>query len=585
MIENEANSCYNKFGDNMRKLGVYILLSLLTIIPFKVQARSEEKVISNYEVDVKILEDGKVDVKEHIILSGKTSFTLKNNYLNCNGLNKILYVGMDNDLYGSDIYLPKLDSNVKAYNKDNNPILFKNNKTKSGEEYFFDDVSEVYLEYSFRDVIVTHADASEFYYNFFRNKFNLIIEEALIRIELPKKASYIKATDYEYHNNINIINNKIIEFKYSNLLRGIKDINIRLLFDKNLVTSFKHTDNYITIFVENDINNGIINKVKYWACVIFTIIFCLNFLRLVILVILKYGGNKKYKATPKFDETLVKRYNYAGINYLINKDITPEAFISGILDLINSGKLNVIKEGQDDYALVRGNINVGLTVDEEYLINFLLDIIDKKDKSEVDLVRLKKIKEFCSDNSSVTSFLVNFNVWKTLQVKNAREYRFMVGNEYYFSLRNSLIFSYIVLALNIICKTYFIPGIVAFIPVTLLVNIMIKLTKRSVVAEEAYKDVVDFKEGIKVIGSKTSDPYRWDLILISAVSMGCGIETEQLIKEKIQDGTLKEHYDSNLINVYRMYQSFDLVQSLLPTIKQAYKKSFFIYISKKDNNL
>lgn len=585
MIENETNSCYNNFGDNMRKLGIFILFTLFTIMPCHALAASEEKVINKYEVDVKILESGKVDVKEHIILSDKTSFIFRNNYLNCNGLNKILYVGMNNDLYGSDIYLPKLESNVKAYDKDNNPIVFENNKTKLGEEYFFDNVSEVYLEYSFSDIVVTHADASEFYYNFFKNKFNLTIEEAFIRIELPKETSYIKVTDYEYRNNINIIDNKIIEFKYSNLLRGIKDINIRVLFDKNLVNSFKHTNNYITSFVENDINNGIINKIKYWACVIFTIIFCLNFLRIVILVIAKYGGNKRYKAIPKFDETLVKRYNYAGINYLINKDITPEAFISGILDLINSGKLNVIKEGTDDFALVRGNVNVGLTVDEEYLINFLLDIIDKKDKSEVDLVRLKKVKEFCSDNSSVTSFIVNFNVWKTLQVKNAREYRFMVGNEYYFSLRNSLIFSYIVLILNILCKTYFIPGIVAFIPVTLLVNIMIKLTKRSVVAEEAYKDVVDFKEGIKVIGEVTSNPYRWDLILISAVSMGCGIETEKIIKEKLQNGTLKEHYDSNLINVYRMYKSFNLVEYLLPILKQAHKKSFFIYISKKDNNL
>ena len=185
----------------------------------------------------------------------------------------------------------------------------------------------------------------------------------------------------------------------------------------------------------------------------------------------------------------------------------------------------------------------------------------------------------------VSSFIVNLNVWRTIQVKNAREYRFMVGNEYYFSLRNSLIFSYVLLILNILARTNFALGIVAFIPVTLLVNIMLKLTKRSQFAEEAYKEVLNFKAGLMGLAEKAQEPYRWDLFLIDAVSMDCGVELENIIKKKIQNGSLVEHYNSRLIDVYRTYPDFKIVSELLPVFKKAQKKSFFIYTKKGRNNL
>ena len=324
-------------------------------------------------------------------MSEKSQFKFRNNYLDCNGLNKILYTGMTNDLYGSDIYIPTLSKELEATDKSGNNISYSKEKTSLGYEYKFDNIDEIFVKYTFSNIIVSHKDVNEFYYNFFRRKFDYSIKSSHIKISLPKKSSYLKVTDYKYSNNIKINNNKTIELDYSN---KIDDINIRVLFDKNLVNTIKKTDINIKDFVETDINNGIINKVKYYICVILTILFCLNFIRIVILVIIKYGTNKKYKITPTLDETLVKRYNYAGINYLINKDITTEAFVSGILDLINSGKLNIIRSESGKYALIRGNISSNLTIEEDYLIKFLIDVIDKKSKSERDLVRIEKIIQY-----------------------------------------------------------------------------------------------------------------------------------------------------------------------------------------------
>lgn len=564
----------------MKRVGIFFVLLFILITPTIVKADSIE--IKDYNIEVLIQENGNVGITEHIKLSQATSFIFKNNYLDCNGLNKIMYVGMNNDLYGSDIYVPKLNSEVTITDKDKNNINFTKEKTSLGEQYTIDNTDEIYVNYTFSNVIVSHRDISEFYYNFFRNKFDYNINKAHIRIELPKKSSYLKVTDYKYLNNIDITNNRIIKVDYTN---PGKDINIRVVFDKNLVNTIKKTDNNIKDFIEEDINNKYVSTIKYYICVILTILFCLNFIRIVILIIVKYGTNKKYKITPNLDETLVKRYNYAGINYLINKDITTEAFVSGILDLINSGKLNTIKSESGKFALIRGSMSSHLSIEDDYLVKFLLDVIDKRSKYEKDLVSLEKIKQYCEDNTSISAFIVNFNVWKTIQVKNSREYRFMVGNEYYFSLKKSLVFSYIILILNIICKTNFVIGIVAFIPVTLLVNIMIKLTKRSTMAEEVYKEVINLKEGLKKFGPSTRDPHRWDMLLINAVSMGIGVEVENMIKEKIKNGTLVEHYDSNLINTYRMYPTFSIVKDLLPVFKTAYKKSFFIYTAKRKNNL
>lgn len=563
----------------MKRVGVYLLVFFCTFLCGNVIALASE--VEQYDIDVTINDDGSSDVIEHVKLSTSSDIIVNNNYVNCNGLNKILYVGMPNDLYGSDIYVPSSPKDVSIVDADGNKIGFETEVTSDGEKYVLIGVKEFYLNYSFDNFVVGHNDANEIYYNFYRNKFNLNIVNSTLTIKLPARSSYLKATDYKYGNNINIENNKTVIFKYTNP----KDINTRVLFDSSMVTVLKKTDTTIKNFVETDINNGLINKIKYWACIALTVIFYLNFIRLVISVIVKYGGNKKYKPVPKLDETLVKRYNYAGINYLINKDITVDALVSGILDLINSGKLNIIRNESGAYSLVRGNISSNLSVEEEYLMNFLLEIIDKKYKSDVDLISLDKLKKFCQENSTVSSFIVNFNVWRTIQVKNSREYKFMVGNEYYFSLRKSMIFSYVLLILNIFAQTYFTLGIIAFIPTTLLVNVMVKLTKRSVFAEDVYKEVINFKAGLGTIGRTTTDPYRWDMFLIAAVSMNAGIETERLIKQKLREGTLFEHYNSNLINAYRTYPRLSIVEELLPVFREAYKKSFFIYTPKRKNNL
>lgn len=563
----------------MKRVGVYLLVFFCTFLCGNVIALASE--VEQYDIDVTINDDGSSDVIEHVKLSTSSDIIVNNNYVNCNGLNKILYVGMPNDLYGSDIYVPSSPKDVSIVDADGNKIGFETEETSDGEKYVLIGVKEFYLNYSFDNFVVGHNDANEIYYNFYRNKFNLNIVNSTLTIKLPARSNYLKATDYKYGNNINIENNKTVIFKYTNP----KDINTRVLFDSSMVTVLKKTDTTIKNFVETDINNGLINKIKYWACIALTVIFYLNFIRLVISVIVKYGGNKKYKPVPKLDETLVKRYNYAGINYLINKDITVDALVSGILDLINSGKLNIIRNESGAYSLVRGNISSNLSVEEEYLMNFLLEIIDKKYKSDVDLISLDKLKKFCQENSTVSSFIVNFNVWRTIQVKNSREYKFMVGNEYYFSLRKSMIFSYVLLILNIFAQTYFTLGIIAFIPTTLLVNVMVKLTKRSVFAEDVYKEVINFKAGLGTIGRTTTDPYRWDMFLIAAVSMNAGIETERLIKQKLREGTLFEHYNSNLINAYRTYPRLSIVEELLPVFREAYKKSFFIYTPKRKNNL
>lgn len=563
----------------MKRVGVYLLVFFCTFLCGNVIALAIE--VEQYDIDVTINDDGSSDVIEHVKLSTSSDIIVNNNYVNCNGLNKILYVGMPNDLYGSDIYVPSSPKDVSIVDADGNKIGFETEETSDGEKYVLIGVKEFYLSYSFDNFVVGHNDANEIYYNFYRNKFNLNTVNSTLTIKLPARSSYLKATDYKYGNNINIENNKTVIFKYTNP----KDINTRVLFDSSMVTVLKKTDTTIKNFVETDINNGLINKIKYWACIALTVIFYLNFIRLVISVIVKYGGNKKYKPVPKLDETLVKRYNYAGINYLINKDITVDALVSGILDLINSGKLNIIRNESGAYSLVRGNISSNLSVEEEYLMNFLLEIIDKKYKSDVDLISLDKLKKFCQENSTVSSFIVNFNVWRTIQVKNSREYKFMVGNEYYFSLRKSMIFSYVLLILNIFAQTYFTLGIIAFIPTTLLVNVMVKLTKRSVFAEDVYKEVINFKAGLGTIGRTTTDPYRWDMFLIAAVSMNAGIETERLIKQKLREGTLFEHYNSNLINAYRTYPRLSIVEELLPVFREAYKKSFFIYTPKRKNNL
>lgn len=245
----------------MKRVGVYLLVFFCTFLCGNVIALASE--VEQYDIDVTINDDGSSDVIEHVKLSTSSDIIVNNNYVNCNGLNKILYVGMPNDLYGSDIYVPSSPKDVSIVDADGNKIGFETEETSDGEKYVLIGVKEFYLNYSFDNFVVGHNDANEIYYNFYRNKFNLNIVNSTLTIKLPARSSYLKATDYKYGNNINIENNKTVIFKYTNP----KDINTRVLFDSSMVTVLKKTDTTIKNFVETDINNGLINKIKYWACI------------------------------------------------------------------------------------------------------------------------------------------------------------------------------------------------------------------------------------------------------------------------------------------------------------------------------
>ena len=253
----------------MKKIIFILLMIIILIIPFNVKASGSIKL---YEVNANINEDGTVDINEHIKLSSKMSLSIENNYLNSNGLNSLMYVGMDNDFYGSDIYSSKLVEDALIKDNEGNKISFETLKTSNGLEYHLSDVDDINISYVLDNLIVDHPDASEFYYDFFKDKFDLVIENAIIKISLPKSSSYLKATDYEYLNNADISGNRVITFKYS---YGVKDKNIRVLFDKGMVETTKKVDKNIRDFVENDINNGFIDKIKYYVCIGLTILFYL----------------------------------------------------------------------------------------------------------------------------------------------------------------------------------------------------------------------------------------------------------------------------------------------------------------------
>ena len=48
---------------------------------------------------------------------------------------------------------------------------------------------------------------------------------------------------------------------------------------------------------------------------------------------------------------------------------------------------------------------------------------------------------------------------------------------------------------------------------------------------------------------------------------------------------VEENYGKRIIDIYRQYPDFSIVSNLLPVFKAAYKKSFFIYTKRKNNNL
>lgn len=595
----------------MKKL--YLFLILL-IFPFIAHAEVDYD-ITDYYITSDIEVAGGLKIKELVVLDGtfngyERNIVYRNDSLeewkagNVNFEKSSIYnaVGIDNlkvaamkvngdvsfdtmkniSNYASEVDSANLgESNVYTTTKNSNGIDVRMYMPANNEKVAF------YLEYVVANAVVMHNDVAELYFPFIGDKFSDDIDNVNVQVFLP-------AADTS--NNFRIwahgpLSGEINKYQNENkenigLIASIKDLkantgfDIRVTFDKSLilVPQFLHHSNEDALDkileVENkraDDANAKRKKIKavYYSIKYAAIGYLIFLIVMWIYIYVKF--DKEYKADfkNKYNREFIDDYNVEVIDYLFNKNITPNAMSASIMNLVYKKNISVEEMPSDkkkkEYTFKLLN-KENLSKSEEYLIEFLFDTIGNGS-----VFTTKKLKDYAKSTSSYSTFTSKYSTWKNNVIQEGQQQNFYESNTKikFIGLIIALIGG-LIFVTNILCNTDILIAYALIIPIVIFAIYIMTFNRRTKSGNEDYAKWKAFKNFLNDFGTfdikELPEITLWERYMVYATIFGLAKKVQKSMNVYIQEldpnGTLYPYY-------YNSWMYYDLNYAVADSVNSA----------------
>ena len=595
----------------MKKL--YLFLILL-IFPFIAHAEVDYD-ITDYYITSDIEVAGGLKIKELIVLDGtfngyERNIVYRNDSLeewkagNVNFEKSSIYnaVGVDNlkvaamkvngdvsfdtmkniSNYASEVDSANLgESNVYTTTKNSNGIDVRMYMPANNEKVAF------YLEYVVANAVVMHNDVAELYFPFIGDKFSDDIDNVNVQVFLP-------AADTS--NNFRIwahgpLSGEINKYQNENkenigLIASIKDLkantgfDIRVTFDKSLilVPQFLHHSNEDALDkileVENkraDDANAKRKKIKavYYSIKYAAIGYLIFLIVMWIYIYVKF--DKEYKADfkNKYNREFIDDYNVEVIDYLFNKNITPNAMSASIMNLVYKKNISVEEIPSDkkkkEYTFKLLN-KENLSKSEEYLIEFLFDTVGNGSEFTT-----QKLKDYAKSTSSYSTFTSKYSTWKNNVIQEGQQQNFYESNTKieFIGLIIALIGG-LIFVTNILCNTDILIAYAIIIPIVIFAIYIMTFNRRTKSGNEDYAKWKAFKKFLNDFGTfdikELPEIALWERYMVYATIFGLAKKVQKSMNVYIQEldpnGTLYPYY-------YNSWMYYDLNYAVADSVNSA----------------
>ncbi len=597
-----------------------LLLLFFFFIP-KVEAYS----ITNYKIEMTILENGNINVIEMFQMNGdyngfERNIKYRNNYDGYKGDSLIIF---DKQLYnGSGINLNEVRSIDYKTNISNIEIiesgdLFKESKDATKGDYGVYKVideedsksikiynsskmnKDFYLDYTLKNVVITHNDISEIMFPIFYDMDEVIDNFELI-INIPNNKDTLEIWTHGHDNKVTKISNNTIKLNMTDMNTN-EYFDFRLVFDKietNKVSNqeafakiVKLEDNLNIDFndktsatyeqlkenayeavnkVENtlnidDYNNAyeIVNslndkdelktqllvrlmnvepKIDRKNDIIKVILSSILTIWIIGNVIILYNIYKKYNRKTikyKYYDEIPNDYNPTIVGYLMHKKITNDDLVASILYLIDK-KVIILDKNKNDYILKKGKYKEILP-SEEWLLKLLFD-----DKKEISLINFEhKAKNY-------EEFLNLYSNWLNLATNEAEDKGFFSDT---FSVKLiGIIYSLIgiVISLFLIGKDIYYSSIIVLFIAIISFIYYIKFYKRTSLGCMEYSKWNGFKRYMEKFYTFNIEDLPKDMnkYIIYSISLDCDYNLSRVVKI---DDYIYDLYDSIIYTINTAY--------------------------------
>lgn len=596
----------------MKKIFIF-LLSLFICLPIANAVSDVNYDVKEILIDANLDKEGNLNVKEIIVLDGSFNGYIRDLVYKNYNLNS--FDGTKESFYQSDIYNGSNIELIKVgkinYNKSDDFDNFNNNITTFYQGYGYSGDSGVYelsylstglsikmfnetyksttafyIEYVIEDVAVLHNDVAELYYNFIGEEFDDDISSVKIRVKLPEETSgevrvwahgplngeidIYKEDGYNYGAIASI----------NNLSRNTA-VDIRMVYPKDYLSNNKTSNvnalDYI-LEVETERANEANSKRAYYKTITIavTAISIFYIIGLIILTIKAYKKHdKEYKSDFKneYNREIIEDYDVPIVEYIMDKNITSNAFSAQVMNLIYKKKISVEKDGKkkNNYTFKRIN-EENINPNESKIMKLLFDEIGKDNT-----VTTKEITAYSkvTSKSGNNEFLNNFNAWKNSVISDAKKEQFYETNN-----KKGLYFLYGFLGFFVayLVASVLENGFFAFITVILTVIFIIYIAtikKRTVRGNEHYVRWKAFKKFLLDFGrfdeKDLPEIILWEKYLVYATVLGVADKVSKAMQVKLDSMPNASYTAGDFVFDYYLYTS--LSRDLNRTISRSYSSA------------
>ncbi len=617
----------------MKKLFV-IFLSLFILIPKICAVSNVDYEVNDYIIDASIDISGNITVKEVIGVKGTFNGYIRDLKYK-NSLNSGSFTGTKEDFEGSPIYdatgIEVTKVGTVNYNKELDFDVFDKdvnvssecsyskgcyqksdysdmvslkmyNETSNGTTYF-------YIEYILLNAVVVHEDVAEVYYNFIGSDFDDDILKLKLRLNLPiETTEQIRVWAHgPLTGEVKFVtskeNNKTIYhggyLSVNNLNRNTP-VDIRMTFPKDLIivehpglkkSNVSALDKIIEVETERADNANrqrSIARIKVYGTYIFSFIYILFTIGLIIYIYFKYDKEYKSSFNNEYNREFIDEYDVTLIEYLFDKNITEKAFSTSILNLIYKKKIKYEQTDKNKYLFTKVS-EEGLLDAEKELMKIIFDNAGDGKK-----VTLEQIKKYASSLKGTTSpFLNSYNNWKNIVTTDAVNQNFYENNsakKLYFGLYAIIGFILLFMYFNI-----GIFNILTFLVIFATIVYLIYLftfNKRTVRGNDHFVRWSAFKKFLEDFGrfneKELPDITLWERYLVYANIFGIASKVSNTMKVKFNELNYSES-DTDIFFDYMLWNHLNhsinnAVNNSISTAKSKVAAATAAEISRSSNS-
>ena len=596
----------------MKKI-LLILISIFLFIPSINAVTDVNYSVEEILIDSTLDKEGNLTVKEIIVLEGSFNGYIRD-IIYRNSSSK-LFDGTKDSFYQSDIYnassvtLNKVgtinyDSSLGFSNFNNNISLSYEGYGYSGDKGIYElshltnglsikmfnetynSTTAFYLEYTLYSVAVLHNDVAEIYYNFIGENFDDDIKNIEIRVKLSEITNgEVRVWAH------GPLNGEVDIYKENGMNYGViasiqdldknTPVDIRMTYPKELNNSTKTSGidalDYI-LEVETERADEANRQRAYYktiviACAVFTGLYLAGLIYLSLTAYKKHDKEHKSEFNNEYNREIIEDYDVPIVEYIMDKNITSNAFSAQIMNLIYKKKVSVEKDSKDNKNYIFKRLNEeNINENEKRIMKLLFDEIGKNNTvTSKEITKYSKITSSSGNNE----FLNNFNLWKNSVIADAKKEAFYEKNSKKTLYILYGVLGFIVAYLDIIVLesaiAFFVVGIVSLVYLIYIVTIR----KRTVKGNEHYVRWKAFKNFLLDFGrfeeKDLPEIILWEKYLVYATVLGVADKVSKAMQVKLDSMPNASYTAGDFVFDYYLYTS--LSRDLNRTISRSYSSA------------